>query len=133
MRWPLAEDTDPLRSAEVSQLVGLSRSSIYQLKSERRFPESVEVGSRSVRLRMADVLAWRHRWIGAAGLCERDCRLSLRVRAKTEFPDRCAGDSHTPTSSLGHPAPGPRGRQRFCTQIRRPRVRQTRRTASSYE
>ena len=48
-----------LRLPEVRQLVGLSRSSIYQLKSERRFPQSVRVGLRSVWWRMADVLAWQ--------------------------------------------------------------------------
>jgi prophage regulatory protein len=50
-----------LRLSEVCELVGLSRSSIYQLRSECRFPESVKVGVRSVRWRMADVLAWQAR------------------------------------------------------------------------
>ncbi len=48
-----------LRLSEVCQLVGLSRSSIYQLKSQRRFSESLRVGLRNVRWRMVDVLAWQ--------------------------------------------------------------------------
>lgn len=48
-----------LRLAEVSRLVGLSRSSIYKLMSESRFPVPVRVGGRSVRWRLESVLGWQ--------------------------------------------------------------------------
>jgi prophage regulatory protein len=48
-----------LRLAEVSTMVGLRRSAIYQHISEGRFPAPIKVGYRSVRWKLADVLAWR--------------------------------------------------------------------------
>jgi prophage regulatory protein len=48
-----------LRLAEVSAMVGLRRSAIYQHISKGRFPAPVKVGDRSVRWKLADVLAWR--------------------------------------------------------------------------
>jgi prophage regulatory protein len=48
-----------LRLAEVSTMVGLRRSAIYKHISEGRFPAPVKVGDRSVRWKLADVLAWR--------------------------------------------------------------------------
>jgi prophage regulatory protein len=50
-----------LRLAEVSTMVGLKRSSIYRYVSEGRFPAPIKVGYRSVRWKLADVLAWRAR------------------------------------------------------------------------
>ncbi len=48
-----------LRLAEVSMMVGLCRSSIYNYVAEGRFPAPVKMGIRSVRWRMSDILAWR--------------------------------------------------------------------------
>jgi prophage regulatory protein len=48
-----------LRLAEVSTMVGLKRSAIYRYVSEGRFPAPIKVGFRSVRWKLADVLAWR--------------------------------------------------------------------------
>jgi prophage regulatory protein len=61
-----AEGFDPglnaqrlLRLTQVSTMVGLKRSSIYRYVSEGRFPAPIKVGERSVRWKLADVLAWR--------------------------------------------------------------------------
>ena len=48
-----------LRLAEVSMMVGLKRSAIYRYVAEGRFPAPIKVGERSVRWKLADVLAWR--------------------------------------------------------------------------
>jgi prophage regulatory protein len=50
-----------LRLAEVSTMIGLGRSSIYRYVREGRFPSPINVGYRSVRWKLADVLAWRAR------------------------------------------------------------------------
>jgi prophage regulatory protein len=63
-----AEGFDPalhaqrlLRLAEVSTMIGLKRSSIYRYVREGRFPAPIKVGERSVRWKLADILAWRAR------------------------------------------------------------------------
>jgi prophage regulatory protein len=48
-----------LRLSDVKSLVGLSRSTIYHLISERRFPAQTRVGPRAVRWRATDILAWQ--------------------------------------------------------------------------
>jgi prophage regulatory protein len=48
-----------LRLNEVIGMIGLCRSSIYRYVSEERFPAPIRVGERSVRWKLADVLAWR--------------------------------------------------------------------------
>lgn len=48
-----------LRLGDVAQLVGLSRSSIYQLIQRNRFPPGVKVGLRARRWRVGDILAWQ--------------------------------------------------------------------------
>ena len=48
-----------IRLAEVSSMIGLKRSSIYRYVSEGKFPSPIKVGERSVRWKLADVLAWR--------------------------------------------------------------------------
>lgn len=48
-----------LRLAEVSTMIGLSRSSIYNFVAEGTFPAPIKVGERSVRWKLADVLSWR--------------------------------------------------------------------------
>ena len=47
-----------LKSEEVSELVKLSRPTIYKMMSAGRFPRPVKIGSRAVRWRRADVEAW---------------------------------------------------------------------------
>ena len=41
-------------------MIGLKRSAIYKYVSEGRFPAPIKVGERSVRWKLADVLAWSH-------------------------------------------------------------------------
>jgi prophage regulatory protein len=48
-----------LRLAEVSTMIGLKRSSIYRYVADGQFPAPIKVGERSVRWKLADVLAWR--------------------------------------------------------------------------
>jgi prophage regulatory protein len=48
-----------IRLKEVITMIGLGRSSIYRYVSEGRFPAPIKVGYRSVRWKLADVLAWR--------------------------------------------------------------------------
>jgi prophage regulatory protein len=50
-----------LRLAEVIKMIGLCRSSIYRYVAEGKFPAPINVGYRSVRWRLSDVLAWRTR------------------------------------------------------------------------
>ena len=53
-----------LRLSDVESLVALSRSMIYQLISERRFPAQTRVGPRAVRWRAADIFAWQDQVTG---------------------------------------------------------------------
>jgi prophage regulatory protein len=48
-----------LRLPEVCKLAGLCRSSVYRLAASGQFPSPVRVSERSVRWRMADILAWQ--------------------------------------------------------------------------
>lgn len=48
-----------LRLPEVSNMVGLRRSAIYKYVREGQFPAPIKVGERSVRWKVADLLAWR--------------------------------------------------------------------------
>ena len=47
-----------LRIDEVTTLVRLSRPSVYRLMAAGDFPRPVQIGSRAVRWRRADVEAW---------------------------------------------------------------------------
>ena len=47
-----------LRIDEVTALCALSRPTIYRMMAEGRFPRQVQLGSRAVRWRRADVEAW---------------------------------------------------------------------------
>ena len=47
-----------LRLSEVSTMIGLGRSCIYNFVAEGTFPVPIKVGGRSVRWKLADVLAW---------------------------------------------------------------------------
>jgi prophage regulatory protein len=50
-----------LRLADVVKLVSLSRSTIWRLMRDGRFPSGVHFGPRAVRWRAADVFAWQDR------------------------------------------------------------------------
>jgi prophage regulatory protein len=50
-----------IRLAEVATMLGIGRSTIYKYVTEGTFPAPVKVGERSVRWKLADVLAWRAR------------------------------------------------------------------------
>ena len=70
-KFPAARDFDDplisrrfLRLSDVESLVGLSRSTIYWLIAERRFPAQIRVGPRAVRWRAADILAWQDQATG---------------------------------------------------------------------
>jgi prophage regulatory protein len=60
-----------LRLSEVSTMIGLGRSSIYRYVSEGRFPSPINVGYRSVRWKLADVLAWRAHISEAGSLADK--------------------------------------------------------------
>lgn len=75
-----------LRLAEVSTLVGLCRSAIYQHISQGRFPVPVKVGDRSVRWKLADVLAWGAHISKAGSMADRIGRLG------GEAPESKLGD-----------------------------------------
>jgi excisionase family DNA binding protein len=50
-----------LRLADVAKLAGLSRSTIYKMVGEGRFPAGVHFGPRTVRWHTKDILAWQNR------------------------------------------------------------------------
>ena len=47
-----------LRLPQVRQATGLSRSMIYQLEAERRFPRRLKIGARAVGWVEGEVQAW---------------------------------------------------------------------------
>jgi prophage regulatory protein len=49
-----------LRRKEVSELLGMSHSTLYKRVAEGSFPAQVRIGPRAVRWRYEDVLAWRN-------------------------------------------------------------------------
>ncbi len=60
--WPLVS-VDPvavvfLRLPAVQRVTGLSRSTIYRLIAERRFPRPVQLGARAVAWRRSDIVSW---------------------------------------------------------------------------
>ncbi len=50
--------TKLIRIEEVSSLVGMKKSAIYQRISENTFPSPIKLGARSSRWNLAEVLAW---------------------------------------------------------------------------
>jgi prophage regulatory protein len=56
---PVLNSQRLLRLKEVIKMIGLCRSSIYRYVGEGKFPSPINVGYRSVRWRLADILAWR--------------------------------------------------------------------------
>ena len=47
-----------LRRRQVEEITGLSRSSIYRLMRDGKFPRPVKVGLAAVRWRASDITAW---------------------------------------------------------------------------
>ena len=47
-----------LTVAQVGELTGLSRAAIYVEMKERELPRPVRVGSKSVRWRLSELVAW---------------------------------------------------------------------------
>jgi prophage regulatory protein len=47
-----------LRLPAVSRVTGLSRSTIYRLVADRRFPRPVQLAPRAVAWRSSDIVAW---------------------------------------------------------------------------
>ena len=47
-----------MRMTAVTRMTGLSRSTIYKLMAERRFPSPVRLSSRAVAWRRADLERW---------------------------------------------------------------------------
>ena len=47
-----------MRRREVEKVLGLSRSSIYRLMQEGKFPRPVRIGPAAVRRRASDITAW---------------------------------------------------------------------------
>ena len=48
-----------IRLADVCELLGISRSTVYVRRSAKTFPQPVKVGPRTVRWRIDDIEAWR--------------------------------------------------------------------------
>ncbi len=55
-----SEQIELLRLSKVCQRVGLSKSTIYQLIKEDKFPAQVKISVRAVAWRSADVINWIH-------------------------------------------------------------------------
>ena len=47
-----------MRRREVEKILGISRSSIYRLMQEGRFPRPIRIGTAAVRWRASDITAW---------------------------------------------------------------------------
>jgi len=47
-----------LSLAEVTKRFGLSRSTMYKMQNEGRFPKSIRMGLRTVRWKYEDLMAW---------------------------------------------------------------------------
>ncbi len=57
---PSIAGTEPvfLRMATVIRLTGLTRSTIYRLVADKRFPSPVRLGPRAVEWRRTDLVIW---------------------------------------------------------------------------
>ena len=60
-----------LNMAEVLEVTGLSRSSIYSLMRQGVFPEPLKVGPRAVRWRLSEIEEWQATRSRATGDLER--------------------------------------------------------------
>ena len=50
-----------LRLSEVQDMVGLSRSTIYQMIARGRFPAGIRVGERARRWRLGEIVVWQEK------------------------------------------------------------------------
>jgi prophage regulatory protein len=62
---PLPSGSRILRISQVTAVTGLSRSTIYRLQAEKRFPQSIRIADRAIGWLEADVLAWLETRIAA--------------------------------------------------------------------
>ncbi|MBM7059331.1 AlpA family phage regulatory protein [Pseudomonas sp. UL073] len=47
-----------LRFGAVAEMIGLSRSTVWRMEQEGKFPKRVQLGSKSVAWRQSDLNAW---------------------------------------------------------------------------
>jgi prophage regulatory protein len=47
-----------LRFGTVADMIGLSRSTIWRMEQEGKFPKRVQLGSKSVAWRLSDLIRW---------------------------------------------------------------------------
>ncbi len=47
-----------MRRREVEEVLGISRSSIYRLMQEGKFPRPLKIGPAAVRWRASDIMVW---------------------------------------------------------------------------
>lgn len=47
-----------LRHDVVTAMIGLSKATLWRMKTDGKFPQPVRIGSRAVRWRKSDVTAW---------------------------------------------------------------------------
>ena len=47
-----------LRRQQVEALIGVSRSALYAMMADNRFPRPLQISTRAVRWKRTDVMAW---------------------------------------------------------------------------
>jgi len=47
-----------LTESEVRKIVGMSRTTLWRMRLDGRFPKPLDMGTRSVRYRRADIESW---------------------------------------------------------------------------
>lgn len=47
-----------VRFGAVAEMIGLSRSTIWRMEQEGKFPKRVQLGSKSVAWRLSDLIRW---------------------------------------------------------------------------
>lgn len=47
-----------LRRQQVEELIGVSRSALYAMMADNRFPRPLQISTRAVRWKRTDVVAW---------------------------------------------------------------------------
>jgi prophage regulatory protein len=58
MSHSISNTSSILRRKQVQEHTGLSRSSIYKLMKERKFPQAVSISERSIGWRRGDIDRW---------------------------------------------------------------------------
>jgi len=54
-----------IKLKEVTEMTTLSKATIYRLIKQRKFPDSISVGSRAVAWRTIDILEWIQKKVDA--------------------------------------------------------------------